>query len=333
MLMRIAFLPFVAVSLCGGYTYAQAGETGSVQGIVLDEARNPIPYATVYGTPGKDMHKPLRATADAEGKFILLNLPPGVVYLDAANEHEGYVHSIFSFYVMPGERKPVVNLHVDEAIHNTVIQIGPKAAYLQLNIHDESGNPLQATLNLSRPNMGHSGDLSSSKPEDGVFPVPPVPFHVGVFALGYEPWDYADADSNDRDGLLRIRSGETLNLDICLHKDTVMVRSSYPPYGHALAPRQQLSIDSSFVQSVSEALRATEAIKPGMSRRALLTAFTEEGGLSSRTRRTYVSKACPYLKVDVDFNWSHTSDNETAEMDDDKVANISTPYLQYTVAD
>jgi hypothetical protein len=163
--------------------------------------------------------------------------------------------------------------------------------------------------------------------------VPPVPFHVGVFALGYEPWDYADAGSNDRGGLLRIKSGETLNLDISLHKDTVMVRSSYPPYGHALAPSQQLSIDSSFVQSVSEVLRVTEAIKPGMSRTALLTGFTEEGGLSSRAHRTYVYKACPYLKVDVDFTWSHTSDNGTAEMNDDKIASISTPYLRYTVAD
>ncbi|MEI9974358.1 MAG: hypothetical protein WDO73_21310 [Ignavibacteriota bacterium] len=39
----------------------------------------------------------------------------------------------------------------------------------------------------------------------------------------------------------------------------------------------------------------------GMTRHALLTVFAREGGLSTGLRRTFVSRDCPYFKVDVDF--------------------------------
>ena len=67
-------------------------------------------------------------------------------------------------------------------------------------------------------------------------------------------------------------------------------------------------------------------IKPGMTRSDLLRVFTMEGGLSTRTRRTYVLKQCPIIKVDVEFS---ISANET----EDKITQISKPYLEYTHAD
>jgi hypothetical protein len=44
-----------------------------------------------------------------------------------------------------------------------------------------------------------------------------------------------------------------------------------------------------------------ETIKTGMTRSTLLTVFTTEGGLSTVSHRTYVSRECPYFKVDVEF--------------------------------
>jgi hypothetical protein len=52
---------------------------------------------------------------------------------------------------------------------------------------------------------------------------------------------------------------------------------------------------------VEQVLRRMQAIKPGMTREQLLTVFTTEGGLSSGLRRTFVSRDCPYFKVDVAF--------------------------------
>ena len=52
---------------------------------------------------------------------------------------------------------------------------------------------------------------------------------------------------------------------------------------------------------VAQALQKMETIQPGMTRKQLLKVFTEEGGLSTRLRRTYVSQECPYFKLDVEF--------------------------------
>jgi len=44
-----------------------------------------------------------------------------------------------------------------------------------------------------------------------------------------------------------------------------------------------------------------QTIKPGMTRKALLAVFTTEGGLYTDLQRTFVSRDCPYFKVDVEF--------------------------------
>ena len=52
---------------------------------------------------------------------------------------------------------------------------------------------------------------------------------------------------------------------------------------------------------VTEVLKRMQTIRPGMTRKTLLTVFTTEGGLSTGLRRTFVSRDCPYFKVDVEF--------------------------------
>jgi hypothetical protein len=44
-----------------------------------------------------------------------------------------------------------------------------------------------------------------------------------------------------------------------------------------------------------------QTIKPGMTRKALLTVFTTEAGLSTGLQRTFVSRDCPYFKIDAEF--------------------------------
>jgi len=78
---------------------------------------------------------------------------------------------------------------------------------------------------------------------------------------------------------------------------------------------------------------AVGSIKAGMTRADLLTVFTEEGGLSSRTQRTYVYRLCPYVKVDVEFTPITNPDDHLTELSNDKILKISRPYLQYSIAD
>lgn len=81
-------------------------------------------------------------------------------------------------------------------------------------------------------------------------------------------------------------------------------------------------IDWGHTEWVSNVLAWVATIKPGMTRSDLLRVFTTEGGLSTRTSRTYVLKQCPTIKVDVEFS---ISGNEP----DDKITQISKPYLDY----
>jgi hypothetical protein len=85
-------------------------------------------------------------------------------------------------------------------------------------------------------------------------------------------------------------------------------------------------IDWEHSQWVSSVLAWIATIKPGMTRSDLLRVFTTEGGLSTRTHRTYVLKQCRTVKVDVEFS---ISGNEA----EDKITQISKPYLDYGVYD
>ena len=84
-------------------------------------------------------------------------------------------------------------------------------------------------------------------------------------------------------------------------------------------------------QWIAKVLRQIGKIKPGMRRKDLLTVFTTEGGISSRTQRTYVHTECPYIKVNVRFKGGESLDLN--EDPDDIIESISQPYLAWGVTD
>lgn len=106
--------------------------------------------------------------------------------------------------------------------------------------------------------------------------------------------------------------------------------------------QRQASLDSAgqdHVIWVAQALTRMETIKPGLTRKDLLKAFATEGGLSTGLQRTFVSRDCPYFKVDVDFEPvgrpSRDADGRGTVVEDarDIILGISRPYLQFTHAD
>ena len=90
---------------------------------------------------------------------------------------------------------------------------------------------------------------------------------------------------------------------------------------------------------VAEVLKRMQTIKPGMTRATLLTVFTTEGGLSTGLQRTFVSRDCPYFKVDVEFQAvgrpNRDSDGRVTIVEDshDIILKISRPYLNFMTAD
>jgi hypothetical protein len=80
---------------------------------------------------------------------------------------------------------------------------------------------------------------------------------------------------------------------------------------------------------VSECINRIQSIKLGSSRAELLKVFTTEGGLSTRSQRTYVYRDCPYIKVDVKFK--AVDNDKYEEKPDDIITEISKPYLQWSI--
>ena len=106
----------------------------------------------------------------------------------------------------------------------------------------------------------------------------------------------------------------------------------------ASASRQPRTRDD-HIAWVADSLKHMQTIKAGMTRTELLVVFTTEGGLSTPLRRTFVSRDCPYFKVDVEFEAVGRPDRDRdgrvtmVEGDQDGIIKISRPYLQFSVID
>lgn len=90
---------------------------------------------------------------------------------------------------------------------------------------------------------------------------------------------------------------------------------------------------------VGEALTRMLSIKPGMTRKALLAVFTQEGGLSTALERVYVSQDCAYFKVRVRFRavgrdaHDNTGRETSIEDERDVIVSVSEPFLQFSICD
>ena len=82
---------------------------------------------------------------------------------------------------------------------------------------------------------------------------------------------------------------------------------------------------------ISKCLMRIQSIKPGATRAELLEVFTTEGGISTTTKRRYVYKECPYIKVDVYFK--PIDDGKWPENSGDVITKISKPFLEWSIID
>ena len=90
---------------------------------------------------------------------------------------------------------------------------------------------------------------------------------------------------------------------------------------------------------VAQALQRMQSVKPGMTRKDLLTVFRTEGGLSTGLQRTYGSRDCPFFKVDVVFEPvgrpSRDPDGRVTLVQDERdfIVKISQPYVAWPASD
>jgi len=80
-------------------------------------------------------------------------------------------------------------------------------------------------------------------------------------------------------------------------------------------------------------LREIGKIQPGMTRKDLLAMFRIEGGLSTRSQRTYVFAECRIIKIDVKFKAANDETDMLKQDPEDVIESISQPYLAWGIND
>jgi len=169
------------------------------------------------------MFKSIRGpVTDDLGNFTMSNVPAGVVYVQASKESDGYpgeLDAAFAFYAMPGERIPKIDVKGGEVTRDVIVQLGARAATLNILISDEEGMPLRGgELVVSRPDQGDFGTFRRGiRGKESLF-VPPVPFRLTVNADGHLPWHYGGKDWQGKAGLINLESGESLTLTVRLSR-------------------------------------------------------------------------------------------------------------------
>jgi hypothetical protein len=93
------------------------------------------------------------------------------------------------------------------------------------------------------------------------------------------------------------------------------------------------ALDKDLTKQISDILTECKKITPGATRAELLKVFTTEGGLSTATRRTFVHRRCPYIKVHVEFTPSESKQKPLEERPADTISSISKPYLEWSITD
>ena len=124
-----------------------------------------------------------------------------------------------------------------------------------------------------------------------------------------------------------------------MHRRQAFVLVASATIGGVTALHAEANGSEGHVAWVGEVLQRIQTIKPGMTRETLLTVFTTEGGISTGLRRTFVSRDCPYFKVDVEFQAVGRPDRDEngrvtlVEGQQDIIVKISRPYLQFSITD
>ncbi len=88
--------------------------------------------------------------------------------------------------------------------------------------------------------------------------------------------------------------------------------------------------DCEFIERSTEEIKT---IKIGMKREDLNKIFRPDGGISGVTEQRFVYEKCQFIKVDVKFSPTSKNGKTAVNNPEDKITEISKPYLESPFAD
>ena len=193
---------------------------GSIEGTVVDQSGKPVAGATVEARVDPEpRRRNLFTTSDSAGRFVLRDIPSGDTYLYAHKESEGYPDTFFAFFKTDDLSMVSVKVNGGQATQGVTIRLGGKAAYLSIEMSDENGTRLPGQLIFTRDDDEYGRYQKGTIGAETIM-VPPVPFRLTAEAQapGYLPWHYGGENWQSDSGLIKLKSGQSLDLNIRLKR-------------------------------------------------------------------------------------------------------------------
>jgi carboxypeptidase family protein len=219
--MRLALV--VALLFLSLVSAAAQSPDGAIRGTVLAEDGSPIADAHVSAEAmrGNVIQTVLDVNTDDYGIFVFAHLAMGEYRLSAEKQESGYLSTrpdIFS------SRSPfLVSLTSDTPMFSTVIRFAPKAAVITGWVRDAAtGASIAAHLSLApmESNRGWSTTGTNRKFKFRLQIPANTDVKFGACSEGYRTWFYADPSNTSRAIPLKLRSGETKELNVTLEKSS-----------------------------------------------------------------------------------------------------------------
>ncbi len=86
-------------------------------------------------------------------------------------------------------------------------------------------------------------------------------------------------------------------------------------------------------QCISDALADIEKIKVGMKRKDLMEMFRTDGGISAINPERFVYEKCSFIKIEVKFEFIDKNNRFPKGNPEDKIVEISKPYVEHPFYD
>jgi len=209
-------------------TVASASSTGSIKGVVIDEAGNPVDLALVMareiepvppsGTVEVQMGAVPWIETDKEGKFVIRGLTVGHQYkVYAKKEEDGYPDPTIPTY-NPNDEAPVVTASdAPRPSADLRLQLGPKAVAFHYDLKDAvTGKEIRSySVTVTRIDTNYT--FSGNEANHTILLPANTEMDITFEAKGYQSWHYPGGQSSKEAAApLRGVSGEAKNIEVLL---------------------------------------------------------------------------------------------------------------------
>jgi hypothetical protein len=184
---------------------------------VADETGRPISGAEVDAESVGDsaVGKGVRlALTDASGAFIFHPLKFGTYKLYGLKPEAGFPDTKFEIYV-ENYHKAVATVSATSPNVFVTVVVGPKAGFVRLRVLDKNTRQSIANPTITLRRLDTGVWVSPGQDSDVPILVPPsIPTQLTVEAKGYVTWSNYDSNKANADALLKVKSGDEIQLTV-----------------------------------------------------------------------------------------------------------------------